>query len=104
VAPQHRARARPAPTPYPSYAAPSQPRYAPAGYTTEPSYSLTEITHPGGTNKTGDPLFVNASTGDFTPGSGSPALDGGNPADAPMVDINGNPRGSAPDIGAFEAN
>ncbi len=69
------------------------------------TYNLTEITYPGATNKTGDPKFVDAANGDFTPGPGSPAIDKGDPKDVPMFDINGNkrPAGAAPDIGAFES-
>jgi hypothetical protein len=89
---------------YRSFPAVTEPCYDQVWYNTMPSYSLTEIAHPGVTNKVGDPLFVDAATGDFTPGAGSPAIDGGNPADAPTVDIDGNPRDSAPDMGAFEAN
>lgn len=82
-----------------------EPCYDQVWYGTVPSYSLTEITQPGGTNKTGDPLFLDPANGDFTPGLGSPAIDGGNPADAPTVDLDGNvrPAGEAPDMGAFEA-
>jgi hypothetical protein len=69
------------------------------------SYNLTEVPFPGATNKTGDPLFVDAANGDFTPGAGSPALDNGDPADMPPGDFNGNKRpvGDGPDIGAIEA-
>jgi hypothetical protein len=86
-----------------SFPAETEPCYDQVWYGTMPTYSLTEITQPGGTNKTGDPLFVDAANGDFTPGPTSPALNAGNPADAPMDDIDGNPRGDAPDMGAFEA-
>lgn len=69
------------------------------------SYNLTEVPYPGATNKTGDPKFVDAESGDFTPGPGSPAIDGGNPADTPPLDYNGNKRpvGDGPDIGAVES-
>lgn len=69
------------------------------------SYSLTEVPYPGSTNKSGDPKFVDAANGDFTPGPGSPALDKGDPNDAPAFDINGRkrPLGAGPDMGAFEA-
>jgi hypothetical protein len=69
------------------------------------TYSLTEATFPGSTNKSGDPKFVDAANGDFTPGPGSPALDKGDPDDVPPFDIDGHarPLGAGPDIGAFEA-
>jgi hypothetical protein len=69
------------------------------------TYSLTEATYPGSTNKSGDPLFVDAANGDFTPGPGSPALDKGDPNDVPPFDINGHrrPLGAGPDMGAFES-
>jgi hypothetical protein len=69
------------------------------------TYNLTEVQYPGSTNKSGDPKFVDAAKGDYTPGPGSPAIDKGDPKDVPMFDINGNkrPAGAAPDIGAFES-
>ena len=69
------------------------------------TYNLTEVLYPGGTNKIGDPKFVDAAKGDYTPGPGSPAIDKGDPKDVPMFDIEGNkrPAGAGPDIGAFES-
>jgi Periplasmic copper-binding protein (NosD) len=69
------------------------------------TYNLTEVTYPGVTNKTGDPKFVDAANGNFTPGAGSPAIDKGDPKDFPMFDINGNkrPGGNGPDMGAYES-
>ncbi|MDF3064524.1 MAG: hypothetical protein K0R38_125 [Polyangiaceae bacterium] len=69
------------------------------------SYSLTEVAYPGATNQVGDPKFVDAANGDYTPGPNSPAVDGGNPNDAPPLDLLGQkrPNGDAPDIGAVEA-
>ncbi len=69
------------------------------------TYNLTEVAFPGATNKVGDPLFVDAANGDYTPGPGSPAIDGGNPDDAPPFDFLGTkrPEGDAPDIGAIES-
>jgi hypothetical protein len=83
----------------------AQPCYDQVWYGGTMSYNLTEVPFPGATNKTGDPLFVDAANGDFTPGAGSPALDNGDPADMPPGDFNGNKRpvGDGPDIGAIEA-
>ncbi len=69
------------------------------------TYNLTEIAYPGATNHIGDPKFVDAAKGDFTPGAGSPAIDKGDPKDTPPFDLNGNkrPLGIAPDVGAIEA-
>jgi hypothetical protein len=69
------------------------------------SYNLTEVAYPGVMNKIGDPKFVDAANGNYTPGPGSPALDSGNPDDAPPLDFLGTKRpvGAAPDIGAIEA-
>ncbi len=69
------------------------------------TYNLTEATYPGMTNKSGDPKFVDAANGDFTPGPGSPAIDKGDPKDVPMLDLLGNKRpvGAGPDMGAFES-
>jgi hypothetical protein len=68
--------------------------------------TLAETTWNGLGNVVGDPRFVNVAGGDFTPGTGSPAIDAANPAAAlmPAVDFYGKPRpvGSAPDIGAIE--
>jgi Periplasmic copper-binding protein (NosD) len=68
------------------------------------SYSLGELPFQGVGNLSGDPKFVDAAGGDFTPGPGSPAIDKGNPKDTPALDLNGNkrPSGAAPDIGAIE--
>lgn len=87
-----------------SFPAEMAPCYDQVWYQGSLSYSLTEIPYPGPTNKVGDPLFVDAAGGDFTPGPGSPALDEGKPMEAPAVDIDGRPRPpGTPDIGAFEA-
>jgi len=51
-----------------------------------------------------DPLFVDASNGNFHLKSGSPAIDNGSSINAPSIDFDGTPRpqGAAFDIGAFE--
>jgi hypothetical protein len=54
-----------------------------------------------------NPLFVNYQpngSGDYRLSSSSPAIDRGNAASAPKVDVNGvaRPRGAAIDIGAYE--
>lgn len=69
------------------------------------SYNLTEVAFPGVGNKIGDPKFVDAANGNYTPGPGSPAIDSGNPDDAPPLDLLGTKRpvGDGPDIGAIEA-
>ena len=54
-------------------------------------------------NVKGDmPGFVSVAADDFHLEATSPLLDRGDPALAPTVDFDGKPRGSAPDIGAFE--
>ncbi len=66
-------------------------------------------------NSTGDPKFVDPNAGDFTPGSGSPALDAGSNtvADLPFLDFNRHlrvasvaalPGEGQVDMGATEAN
>ncbi len=50
-----------------------------------------------------DPLFVNPGAGDFTPGSGSPALGSGRANLAPTLDYAGNARSAtAVDRGAIQ--
>lgn len=61
-------------------------------------------------NIAADPLFTDPASGDYSLQAGSPAIDAGNPAQAPDGDLTGNPRpvdGDAsgtpePDIGAYE--
>jgi hypothetical protein len=48
-----------------------------------------------------DPMFAGAPD-DFTPASGSPLVNAGNPAQSSAVDLNGKARDSKPDIGAIE--
>lgn len=88
-----------------NYAMPADRCYDQVWYGGTLSYNLTEVPYPGATNKTGDPKFVDAAGGDFTPGPGSPAIDNGDPSDLPPLDYNGNkrPAGDGPDIGAIEA-
>jgi hypothetical protein len=49
-----------------------------------------------------DPLFVNTGSGDFRLQSGSPARSAGITAGAPAIDLDCQPRGSPPSIGAYE--
>ena len=49
-----------------------------------------------------DPMFEDASSGDFHLLEGSPCIDAGNPENAPLTDIEGNLRDEMPDIGAYE--
>src|SRR5208282_151976 len=53
-------------------------------------------------NINANPLFVNPSGGNFELQSGSPALHAGTSAGAPAIDIDCQPRGSPPSIGAYE--
>ena len=53
-------------------------------------------------NITGDPLFVNASAGDYHLAASSPAINAGTTLGAPTDDIAGAWRDAQPDIGAFE--
>jgi len=55
-------------------------------------------------NFAADPLFVDADAGDFRLAAGSPAAGRGDPADAPLEDLDGAPRGVVVDVGAFERN
>jgi hypothetical protein len=49
-----------------------------------------------------DPLFVNASGGDYHLAGGSPAINAGTTIGAPRYDLDGAPRDARPDIGAYE--
>lgn len=57
-------------------------------------------------NINADPLFVNASVGNYHLPNASPCIGGGTSSGAPSTDIENNPRpnpsGSNPDIGAYE--
>ena len=66
-------------------------------YSSQPGYSL------GSGEKVGNPLFVNASGGDYHLQAGSPAIDAGANLGFTRDFENGTvPVGSAPDIGAYE--
>ncbi len=67
------------------------------GFEASPYVDVT----PGIGNVAGDPQFVDASTGDFSPRAASPLV---NAAETSVVnqDILGNDRDNLPDIGAFE--
>ena len=49
-----------------------------------------------------DPRFVDAAGGDYHLGVGSPCIDEGTPAGAPLTDIEGTSRDAVPDMGAYE--
>ena len=68
------------------------------------SYSIIDQSGFSGANHNinADPLFVNPSQGDFHLQSGSPARGAGITAGAPAVDLDCQPRGSPPSIGAYE--
>ena len=66
------------------------------------SYSDIEGGWTGTGNIDADPLFVDATSGDYRLGVGSPCIDKGTSAGAPDTDIDGTPRDSAPDMGAYE--
>ena len=53
-------------------------------------------------NLTGDPKFVDQSGGDQHPAAGSPLINAGTTTGAPSYDLDGAPRDTQPDIGAFE--
>jgi hypothetical protein len=67
-------------------------------------------TGPGNNNVTSDPQFVNASSGNFSLQSTSPAINAGNPSSSTTivgtVDFSGNPRmvNGQIDIGAYEVH
>jgi PKD repeat protein len=68
------------------------------------SYSIIDQAGFSGVNHNinADPLFVNPSQGDFHLQSGSPARGAGITAGAPALDLDCQPRGSPPSIGAYE--
>ena len=50
-----------------------------------------------------DPLFADATTGDYHLSADSPCIDAGTPDDAPETDLEGNERLALPDMGAYES-
>jgi hypothetical protein len=68
------------------------------------SYSIVNQAGFSGINNNlnADPLFVNASAGNFELQSGSPALHAGTNKGAPAIDGYCQPRGTPPSIGVFE--
>jgi hypothetical protein len=57
---------------------------------------------PGEGNVVGDPLFVDATNGDFRLKRHSPAINAGAPGTTPVRDLDGRLRDTRPDIGAYE--
>ncbi len=70
----------------------------------EPLVSYCDIAggFAGDGNIDADPLFVNASGGDFHLTAMSPCIDAADPEAAPKTDFDNLPRGAQPDIGAYE--
>jgi hypothetical protein len=66
------------------------------------SYSDIEGGWTGTGNIDADPRFVDAASGDYHLGVGSPCIDQGTAVAAPTHDIGGTPRDAAPDMGAYE--
>lgn len=57
---------------------------------------------PGTGSLSTDPRFTDAASGDYHLQADSPCIDAGTSTGAPSVDIEGTPRDTAPDIGAYE--
>lgn len=71
----------------------------------EQTYTCANITALGSGNRCGDPRFARPAwgeTGDYHLQNDSTAIDAGNPAAAPTVDLENQPRDTQPDIGAYE--
>ncbi|MBT7844996.1 MAG: choice-of-anchor D domain-containing protein, partial [Lentisphaerae bacterium] len=67
------------------------------------TYSCVEGGYPGTGNTDADPLFTNPASGSLRLQAGSPCIDAGLSDDGvPAADIRGTPRGSSPDMGAYE--
>jgi len=66
------------------------------------TYSDIEGGYDGAGNLDLDPMFVDSAGGDYRLGVGSPCIDKGTSAGAPVADIAGTARDAAPDIGAYE--
>jgi hypothetical protein len=66
------------------------------------SYSDIEGGWTGTGNIDADPKFVDAVSGDYRLGVGSPCIDKGTSVGAPAADIEGTPRDTAPDMGVYE--
>jgi len=58
--------------------------------------------YPGANNINANPLFVDAANGNYHLQSSSPCIDAGTANGAPVDDIEGNPRDTMPDMGAYE--
>ncbi|HIB09723.1 MAG TPA: LamG domain-containing protein, partial [Gemmatimonadetes bacterium] len=74
-------------------------------FTATVTYSLVEGGYTGTGNIDSDPLFTDATNGDYSLSDYSPAIGAGTATGAPSADINGNNRiqgGSNPDMGAYE--
>jgi len=72
------------------------------GAITDVTYSDVEGSWPGIGNIDAPPEFVAPLAGDYHLLGSSPAVDAGTPAGAPPSDLEGTPRDSHPDLGAYE--
>jgi hypothetical protein len=66
------------------------------------SYSDIQGGWAGTGNIDAGPLFLDAGSGDYHLGAGSPCIDTGTNVGAPTHDIEGTPRDDVPDMGAYE--